>query len=732
MSTKRKFDDGVDQEPPSKKQKVDESPYLNRDTNEWWSSGKHDANQNTEDNDGKNDLIDYFANIDYMITNESFENEEHEAMFIKNTIKEMQAFDDIVFMFEHPDISKVIEKIIQILPSLRVRQFISTFIIPELYLLMHKKCASHVLQTVFTLIPRILIEEQQINAIDTDSNDPQNEDIRSMNTLLAEIIDKLQKFDSENHGLAQLFIDERSTFVMRDLLWISSGVVRFNKTKKKHRMELHHIRKIPSLQKFSLDHVPSTVTPFASIVTQHVLEYKEKYTLSTHIKHHSMKRNKHSNILCGSLQVLMECLFITKCNDVLQSLIDEILTPPPAKEKYNVKQFLKDAKEETEEQRIKKHVLELISNESSSHLMQTMFEFGNKNVSLTVVKQYLNAKEIRDMALDQNGNYVLQSMLRRLFDVKSIQFIASSVQHHIVELFAGNKIGVLYCLIDAFTRARLKPNAMVKTILEQMNEQKGTTLMDKFLYLNFDDAKIKQNLIRSKVRNLSSKYSVLGCLLLQSIVKCNSTMSLSVCKSFLTLDKDRVIEMSKDSSGSHVIQSLIECAHVYDDIKWEFLCTIQDKFHILCTDKFGNYIMESVFFSLGFPFKQQFALKVAYSASILKGSKIGSMLYYKMKLDLLKRDANKWRQTIMKQRKHQRSNYKSKKSNEKKSDKKAKSKTKTQKQRNKASFKASTDKTQYKRNENKYKNSKHKIKKSNKYKNSKHKIKKSNKYKNSK
>lgn len=62
-------------------------------------------------------------------------------------------------MFEHPDISKTIEKVIHILSTQQIKIFLSKFIIPKLYELITKKCASHCLQLLFLFIVKILTNE---------------------------------------------------------------------------------------------------------------------------------------------------------------------------------------------------------------------------------------------------------------------------------------------------------------------------------------------------------------------------------------------------------------------------------------------------------------------------------------------------------------------------------------------------------------------------------------------
>merc|ERR1712154_520419 len=118
------------------------------------------------------------------------------------------------------------------------------------------------------------------------------------------------------------------------------------------------------------------------------------------------------------------------------------------------------------------------------------------------------------------GNHVLQSMLRRLFDTDSIQYVASSLQHSIAELFAQQRLGVLCCLIDAFGRAQLKPNAIVRTVLDCAGFKEQQQLHC-FLFLKMDDAAKRKAATQAKLLPLASRYSVLGCLLLQAMLKVN-------------------------------------------------------------------------------------------------------------------------------------------------------------------------------------------------------------------
>merc|ERR1712066_1052634 len=113
------------------------------------------------------------------------------------------------------------------------------------------------------------------------------------------MLNKLENFsfgeresaNSKNYGLAHLLFDEKSSFVIRDLLWVCCGVIRFDQIKKKNRMKLHNVRKIPTLKNFSSDHLSKNILQFSDILAQHVLDYTDFYKLSTHIKHLSKISN---------------------------------------------------------------------------------------------------------------------------------------------------------------------------------------------------------------------------------------------------------------------------------------------------------------------------------------------------------------------------------------------------------------------------------------------------------
>jgi len=644
----------------------------------------------------KNQIIDYFANIEYKLNNESFDNDHgEEQLFIDNIFKEIESFGDTLFIFEHPDISKVLEKALSICSCTQLRQFTTTLLVPHLYDLMTRKCASHVVQTVLSSIPRILIEEHT-HYRHHDSDDERDV---SMAELLSKIVETVLSFED----LAQLFMDEKCAFVLRDLLWISSGVVRFDRTKKNNRMKLHHVRKIPHLDKFSLDHIPASVQQFAVQMAQKLLSANTMCFYG----------NERYRILCGSLQVLLECLFITKEHECLQRLIEEILTPKPKKSEQDATAHNSDnntadkseskSESKSDESSKKQYIYEMMLDDSTSRLLQTIFEFGDamKN-ACSVVKHFLNAKEIRELAFNENGNFVLQSLLRRLSDVDSIKFVGTALQHETKALFERNRVGVIVCLIDAFARADLKANAIIKQVVEilKSDNDSNSNLIEAFLYLNVASGHKRRKLeLKSKVLPSSTRFAVLGCLLLQSVVKCNSNFLLPTFgAAYLALSADRILALCKDSSGSHCMQCFVEAKHIPMDMKWRFVQKILPKFHTLCVNKFGNYFTESVFNSFDLEHKQKFALKLLESSSVLKGSKLGFILYSKMKLDLLQENETKWKQIIMKKqspkngvggakkekvRSHTQSqkknNYKNKKSN-----KNQKSKTKANEYRNKS------------------------------------------------
>ena len=540
------------------------------------------------------------------------------------------------FIFEHPDTSRVIEKVLQISSGPVPIHRIFSLLLPNICHLVQCKCASHIVQCVLSLIPKILIEEHS-------SSSPNASD-ESMSHLLSQLIDKLTDF-----GLSTLFLDERSTFVVRDLLWVTSGVVRFDTASKHGRMSLHNVRKIPSFQDFG-KHVAS-FKGFADSVAHSVLD--SDYKLSSHIQCDDENRDHHmtNRILCGSLGVLVQCLFITKSADILQRLIDEILTPPPPPSK----QGKRSKKTATAEERKQQHVKEAIY--KSSHLMQCIFECGKRTVAAYAVKKCLNAKDFRKMAMDKEANFVLQSILRVLFDVNSIVYIGSAIQHVIVELFEMNRIGVLVQILDAFGRAKLKPSKMVFAIIERIESDSkygDKKLVQRFLSLNASKEALRSKFVLSTVRPLTSRHSVLGCLLLSAILKSNSLSLQRVCRCIVhEVECEDLVKMAKDSSGSMVIQSFIESAYILDAMKWDLVDKIKRKLPLLSTDKFGAYVIEAMFYALPMEHKTELARKLLEKGAVLMGSRTGVMVHRKMKLELLQRDEAEWTQFISGQRKHQ-------------------------------------------------------------------------------
>ena len=545
--------------------------------------------------------------IDYKISNEAFEDRQSETLFMDRVLEEIKRASVLGishFIFNHPDISKTIEKLIEILNSDQIEAILS-MMLPTICELVQSPCASHVVQCALSMLNR----EKGPNGIVADSTSSQ---------LLTQLIHHLKAF-----GLSSLLLNERSTFVVRDLLWITSGAGRLDVVSKTNRLSLHNVRNM---------HKEGTVRTqfdgFADNVAMAMIESE-----SIRFNHSDKKQTR---ILCGSLCVLVQCLFITESREMLQRVIDQILTATPSKQKKSPKK------------RSMEHLNQCLY--QCSHLMQSVFECGDDTVTVELITNHLDVEEIRRMANHKEGNFVLQSMLRRVFDALSIEKVGSALKDTVADLMCNNRTGVLVQLLDAFGRTSLNPSFIVKAILSMMeNDSKfgEGNIVEKFLRLNMSQKALNSKLLQSRFRPRTSKFSVPGCMLLSAILKSNSSSLESLCRSFLSLESEDIVRMTKDSSGSMAVQSFIESKYIGDAFKHKLIDSkLEGKLAFLCTDKYGGFVMEAAFFGMGMERRKQFVLKILRRESVLKGSKIGLLLFSKMKLDLFKSNQEEWIQFL--------------------------------------------------------------------------------------
>jgi len=591
------------------------SPKRRRTTgSEWWNQGIEDD----EDEEClKGRQLDYFAGIDYKLSNEAFEDATSETLFIDRVIEEIEQ-QPSCFVFEHPSTSRVVEKVLELSSPDQVGRVCSVMM-PNVCALVQSKCASHVIQTALALIAKML------------GNEPKD---GPLTRLLSELIDKLTAF-----GLCRLFVSPQSTFVVRDLLWITAGVVRVDSASKRRRLALHNVRNLSKssalIRRAKFDGFARTV---AASVLESGLEIFGRILCDGDDRQKSVNR-----IMCSSVGVLLQCLKLggDGSAETLQKVIDVILSPPPPKGQRQRGRKGKGNGKEVD------HVIDAVF--KSSHLMQCVFECGDKAIALRVVKEQLNEEQIRKMAFDGEANFVLQSVLRRLDDVWSIELIAGVVDQAVAGLIEMNRIGVLVETLEALGRAHLTPSSIITAIVECIGAESqfgSGTVIQLFLRLKTSTKALRTKELQSKLLWNASRFSVTGCLLLSAIVRSKSPSSRSLCGEFLVLSLDEAVEMSRDSTGSTVIESFMHSEHVAVDRKWKLVQMMACKLALLCTDRFGSRVVEAAFSALGHRHKLEMAALLLRKERVLRGSRLGLIVFHKLHLDILQRDKAEWSRII--------------------------------------------------------------------------------------
>ena len=140
----------------------------------------------------------------------------------------------------------------------------------------------------------------------------------------------------------------------------------------------------------------------------------------------------------------------------------------------------------------------------------------------------------------------------------------------------------------------------------------------------------------------SSGFSTPGCVLLQSLLHCAAKSAQLYKDGVVNLPADRLNQLCRDSSASHVIQALIESQHVAYESKWKVLESLKDSLAHIALTKCGNFVIESCFRYLTPKYKTKLAQIMLKKRAVLAGHRLGLKTDYLMNLTTLESNAKKW------------------------------------------------------------------------------------------
>lgn len=282
------------------------------------------------------------------------------------------------------------------------------------------------------------------------------------------------------------------------------------------------------------------------------------------------RKNLEDLMLGRGTSIIQHLLFVLKvrstdqCDDVIKKCIDVI---------FNNEETTKS----------------ITTNSVSAYLVETIILVASESRLKKIWERHLKG-QLKPMWKDDIANFVVQRLVDAAQNEELYEEVIGEILPEMDSILSFNRPGIGVCLAKACIRF---PNAQEKFINALMDAYhiNDREKRDKRLHLVplmlFTDP-VRHDPMRHDRREVDVWLH--GSLMLQYIFRFKNTYEVS--KSFLLLERNELLRVATDKSGSHVVDSFLQSETVPNVSKDEFVHKLLGSYSILQQDRFGNRIVD--------------------------------------------------------------------------------------------------------------------------------------------
>ncbi|KAL8794007.1 MAG: hypothetical protein Q9195_003413 [Heterodermia aff. obscurata] len=560
----------------------------------------------------------YFKQADTVLELNQFPTSEERELFLANVYTEAKGKE--LKIANSQSCSRLMERLILSSTSSQLRSLFQTFNGHFLHLVQHR-FASHCCETLFTQAAPLVTEELTAALETGKSQAERGEAPLSVEDLFLATLDELEG------NLGYLMTDAFASHTLRVLLIVLAGrpiadVSSKNliKSKKAENVSsaglnstsnnaIMRSRTVPSSFNDALDHMISSMV--AGLDTTYLR------ALTTHPTGNPV------------LQLLIELELSrsgkTKAKDPA-SLFRKLLPDDPPQEGTESASFVNG----------------LLYDTVGSRLLETIIQFAPGKTFKSLYKS-LFRERLGSLARNEIASYPAIKILERL-SKEEVQYAVAQICPLIGSLIERSRTAVIKVLIERCHIREIDTHPIAKAIQDNYSSGPAKALLK---ILNLDSAHLegiaedRQKQIEDQ--NVGKAHSSL---LAQSMLAAPGPMRELIMEGLLAVDIPVLLDIAKDRSATRVLQTALVCPDQEASSKFRRITIQRLTPHAidLAMDKTASHVIDAVWkasSNLKYP-REQIALELAKSESVLRQCPSGKAVWRNWNMDLFKRNKTQW------------------------------------------------------------------------------------------
>ncbi|OEL18678.1 Pumilio-like protein 23 [Dichanthelium oligosanthes] len=286
----------------------------------------------------------------------------------------------------------------------------------------------------------------------------------------------------------------------------------------------------------------------------------------------------------------------------------------------------------------KEEIVTLLEESAYSHLLEVIVEVAPEELRNGMLVGTLKGA-LFAISSHHCGNYVVQALISSAKTSDQMNQIWEELGPKIKELLELGKTGVVASILAACQRLetyRLESSQALSVELSSDSESPDS-IVAHMLFL--------ENYLRERSYwkwPLGAKMSVLGCLMLQSIFQYPHQYIRPYVASLLSMEDDQILQISKDSGGSRVLEAFLGSSATAKR-KFKVFGKLQGHYGEIAMIPSGSFLVEKCFTASNFSHKEAIVAELLAVQSELSKTRHGFHLLKKLDVDRYARRPEQWR-----------------------------------------------------------------------------------------
>ena len=277
-----------------------------------------------------------------------------------------------------------------------------------------------------------------------------------------------------------------------------------------------------------------------------------------------------------------------------------------------------------------------------SRLLEIIIQFAPGKTFKSLYKS-LFRERLGSLARNEIASYPAIKILERL-SKEELQYAVAQICPLIGALIERSRTAVIKVLIERCHVREIDTHQIITAIQGNYGNEPAKALLK---ILSFHSAKL-EGIAEDRQKQIEDQNigKVHGSLLAQSMLAAPGPMRELVLEGLLAVEVPTLLDIAKDRSATHVLQTSLVCSDQETGSKFRRITIQRLTPHAvdLSMDKTASHVIDAVWkasSNLKYP-REQIALELAKSETLLRQCSPGKAVWRNWKMDLFKRNKTQW------------------------------------------------------------------------------------------